>query len=33
METDGQAVLYATEDFEQGRTAFLEKRPPQFQGR
>jgi enoyl-CoA hydratase/carnithine racemase len=32
-ETDAQAVLYGTEDFEEGRTAFLEKRKPVFKGR
>ena len=32
-ETDAQAVLFGTEDFQEGRTAFLEKRKPAFKGR
>jgi enoyl-CoA hydratase/carnithine racemase len=32
-EADAQGVLYATEDFEEGRQAFLAKRRPQFRGR
>jgi enoyl-CoA hydratase/carnithine racemase len=32
-ETDAQAVLFATEDFAEGRAAFLEKRPAKFQGK
>ncbi len=32
-ETDAQAVLFGTEDFQEGRKAFLEKRKPVFQGR
>ena len=33
METDGQSALYASEDFQEGRTAFMEKRRPAFKGR
>lgn len=33
LETDGQGVLYGTADFQEGRTAFLEKRKPVFKGR
>jgi enoyl-CoA hydratase/carnithine racemase len=32
-EADAQGVLYATEDFQEGRAAFLGKRSPQFHGR
>lgn len=32
-EADIQGVLYATEDFQEGRAAFLEKRTPSFKGR
>ena len=32
-EVDAQAVLYGTEDFDEGRRAFLEKRKPRFRGR
>ena len=32
-ETDAQGVLFGTEDFQEGRKAFLEKRKPVFQGR
>lgn len=32
-ETDAQGVLYGSEDFDEGRRAFLEKRAPNFQGR
>lgn len=32
-ETDAQAVLFGTEDFQEGRKAFLEKRKPAFRGR
>lgn len=31
-EADAQAVLFATDDFAEGRTAFLEKRTPVFTG-
>jgi len=33
METDMQGLLYSTEDFQEGRKAFLEKRKPSFRGR
>lgn len=33
LETDMQGLLFGTEDFQEGRTAFLEKRKPKFQGR
>jgi 2-(1,2-epoxy-1,2-dihydrophenyl)acetyl-CoA isomerase len=33
MESAMQAVAFSSEDFEEGRKAFLEKRTPQFQGR
>lgn len=33
LETDMQGLLFGTEDFQEGRTAFLEKRKPVFQGR
>lgn len=32
-EADAQALLFATADFAEGRAAFLEKRPPRFEGR
>ena len=32
-ETDAQAVLYGSEDFHEGREAFLAKRKPVFKGR
>jgi len=32
-EADAQGVLYASEDFQEGRHAFLEKRSPTFKGR
>lgn len=32
-ETDAQGVLFGTEDFQEGRKAFLEKRKPVFKGR
>ncbi len=32
-ETDAQAVLFGTEDFQEGRKAFLAKRKPEFRGR
>ena len=32
-EADAQGVLYGSEDFDEGRRAFLEKRAPSFQGR
>lgn len=32
-EADAQGVMYGTEDLQEGRTAFLEKRKPSFQGR
>ncbi|CEJ14769.1 1,2-epoxyphenylacetyl-CoA isomerase [bacterium YEK0313] len=32
-EADAQAVLFTSEDFDEGRRAFLEKRAPQFSGR
>lgn len=32
VETDAQGVLYGTEDFQEGRRAFLEKRKPVFKG-
>jgi 2-(1,2-epoxy-1,2-dihydrophenyl)acetyl-CoA isomerase len=33
LETDAQGVLYGTEDFQEGRKAFMEKRKPVFNGR
>ena len=33
LETDLQGLLFGTEDFQEGRTAFMEKRKPQFKGR
>ncbi len=32
LETDMQGLLFGTEDFQEGRTAFLEKRKPNFKG-
>lgn len=32
VETDLQGILFGTNDFEEGRTAFLEKRKPVFKG-
>lgn len=32
LETDMQGLLFGTEDFQEGRTAFLEKRKPSFKG-
>lgn len=32
-EVDAQGVLYGSEDFQEGRQAFMEKRKPQFRGR
>jgi 2-(1,2-epoxy-1,2-dihydrophenyl)acetyl-CoA isomerase len=32
-EADAQGLLYSTEDFQEGRLAFLEKRAPNFRGR
>lgn len=31
-EANGQGLLYGTEDFQEGKKAFFEKRPPQFKG-
>lgn len=33
LETDAQSALFASEDFDEGRRAFLEKRKPVFKGR
>lgn len=33
LEADLQALMFGTEDFEEGRTAFLEKRKPVFRGK
>ena len=33
LEVDAQAVLFGSEDFREGTTAFLEKRKPAFRGR
>lgn len=33
LETDLQGLLFGTEDFQEGRTAFMQKRKPQFQGK
>ncbi|MBV9510441.1 MAG: enoyl-CoA hydratase/isomerase family protein [Caulobacteraceae bacterium] len=32
-EADAQGILYGSDDFQEGRHAFLEKRPSQFKGR
>lgn len=32
LETDSQCVLFGSEDFQEGRSAFLEKRKPVFKG-
>lgn len=33
LEAFAQAICFATEDFHEGTTSFIEKRPPQFKGR
>jgi enoyl-CoA hydratase/carnithine racemase len=33
LECDMQGLLFGTEDFQEGRTAFMEKRKPVFKGR
>ena len=33
LEVDLQGLMFGTEDFQEGRTAFLEKRKPAFKGR
>jgi enoyl-CoA hydratase/carnithine racemase len=33
LECDMQGLLFGTEDFQEGRTAFMEKRKPAFKGR
>ncbi|MET0181409.1 MAG: enoyl-CoA hydratase/isomerase family protein [Caulobacterales bacterium] len=33
IEADAQGVLYGTEDLQEGRQAFLAKRPPEFKGK
>jgi 2-(1,2-epoxy-1,2-dihydrophenyl)acetyl-CoA isomerase len=33
VETDSQSALFASEDFHEGRSAFMEKRKPVFKGR
>lgn len=33
LEVDLQGLLFGTEDFQEGRTAFLEKRKPKFEGK
>ena len=33
LEVDLQGLLFGTEDFQEGRTAFLEKRKPEFRGK
>jgi enoyl-CoA hydratase/carnithine racemase len=33
LEVDLQGLLFGTEDFQEGRTAFLQKRKPKFEGK
>ncbi|MEM5386658.1 enoyl-CoA hydratase/isomerase family protein [Paraburkholderia phymatum] len=33
LELEGQTLLFSTDDFVEGRSAFRERRPPRFQGR